>query len=128
MVVVVFVIVEPLHKVLAQETLGHTRTGICINSHSLSYRLRKTYAKITKFSEVMAYFATREWKFDNSNTQRLFAEMCPADRKLFDFDMAALDWSDYFYSYIRGVRVYLLKVRSSNHFIIIIIFPIPKFS
>nr|AID66649.1 fatty acyl reductase [Agrotis segetum] len=71
--------------------------------------LRKTYAKITKFSEVMAYFATREWKFDNSNTQRLFAEMCPADKKMFDFDMSALDWNDYFYSYIRGVRVYLLK-------------------
>ncbi|KAJ8707569.1 hypothetical protein PYW07_011246 [Mythimna separata] len=71
--------------------------------------LRKTYAKITKFSEVMAYFATREWKFDNRNTQKLFAEMCGADQKLFDFDMSAVDWNDYFYNYIRGIRVYLLK-------------------
>ncbi|XP_026740170.1 fatty acyl-CoA reductase wat-like, partial [Trichoplusia ni] len=71
--------------------------------------LRKAYRKITKFSEVMAYFATREWKFDNSNTQKLYSELCDADKHLFDFDMSALDWNDYFYSYIRGVRVYLLK-------------------
>lgn len=82
---------------------------IFTNSHPIFDRLKKTYAKITKFSEVMAYFATREWKFDNQNTQKLFSELCAADKKLFDFDMGALDWSDYFYNYIRGVRVYLLK-------------------
>ncbi|PZC72130.1 hypothetical protein B5X24_HaOG211835 [Helicoverpa armigera] len=71
--------------------------------------LRKAYTKITKFSEVMAYFATREWKFDNSNTQKLYSEMCEADKHLFDFDMSTMDWNDYFYNYIRGVRVYLLK-------------------
>lgn len=57
----------------------------------------------------MAYFATREWKFDNTNTQQLFQELCPADKHLFDFDMSALKWNEYFYNYIRGVRVYLLK-------------------
>ncbi|XP_075988922.1 fatty acyl-CoA reductase wat-like [Anticarsia gemmatalis] len=71
--------------------------------------LRKAYTKITKFSEVMAYFATREWKFCNDNTQKLFKELCDADKHLFDFNLEAMDWSDYFYSYIRGVRVYLLK-------------------
>ncbi|KAJ8706214.1 hypothetical protein PYW08_010840 [Mythimna loreyi] len=71
--------------------------------------LRKTYAKITKFSEVIGYFATREWKFDNRNTQQLFLEMSAADQKLFDFDMSRVNWNDYFYNYIRGIRVYLLK-------------------
>lgn len=71
--------------------------------------LRKAYKKISKFSEVLAYFATREWRFSNDNTQKLFKELCVADKLIFDFDISQLDWSDYFYNYIRGVRVYLLK-------------------
>ncbi|KAJ0182885.1 hypothetical protein K1T71_000861 [Dendrolimus kikuchii] len=71
--------------------------------------LRKAYQKISKFSEVISYFATREWKFSNENTQSLYNELCVADKHIFDFDMSNLDWSTYFYNYIRGVRVYLLK-------------------
>ncbi|KAI5640406.1 male sterility protein domain-containing protein [Phthorimaea operculella] len=71
--------------------------------------LRKAYTKIEKFSEVISYFALREWKFTNTNTQKLFAELCDADKHIFDFDLGSLVWSDYFYNYIRGVRVFLLK-------------------
>lgn len=72
-------------------------------------RLRKAYRKIEKFSEVIGYFAMRQWKFHNKNTQSLYKELCDADKHMFDFDMASIDWSDYFYSYVRGIRVYLLK-------------------
>ncbi|XP_028177308.1 fatty acyl-CoA reductase wat-like [Ostrinia furnacalis] len=71
--------------------------------------LRKAYTKISKFSEVLAYFALKQWKFYNRNTQNLFSELCDADKRLFDFDMSNLNWNDYFYSYVRGIRVYLLK-------------------
>nr|QLI61999.1 fatty acyl-CoA reductase 9 [Streltzoviella insularis] len=71
--------------------------------------LRKAYTKIDKFSEVMAYFALREWKFTNSNTTNLYKDLCDADKQIFNFDIACVDWSDYFYNYVRGVRVYLLK-------------------
>ncbi|KAL4711300.1 hypothetical protein ACJJTC_019141 [Scirpophaga incertulas] len=71
--------------------------------------LRKAYTKISKFADVLAYFALKQWKFSNSNTQNLYSEMCDADKQLFDFDIGALDWNDYFYSYVRGIRVYLLK-------------------
>ncbi|XP_004926017.1 fatty acyl-CoA reductase wat [Bombyx mori] len=71
--------------------------------------LRKAYTKISKFSEVISYFATREWKFHSGNTEGLVRELCPADRQTFDFDLSRLDWSEYFYNYVRGVRVYLLK-------------------
>ncbi|CAB3257590.1 unnamed protein product [Arctia plantaginis] len=71
--------------------------------------LRKAYSKIAKFSDVLAYFATRDWKFDNRNVKNLFKELCDADKQIFDFNMETLDWNDYFYNYIRGVRVYLLK-------------------
>lgn len=80
-----------------------------INLFYFSSRLRKAYTKISKFSDVLAYFALKQWKFYNKNTQNLFSELCEADKKLFDFDMSKLDWNDYFYSYVRGIRVYLLK-------------------
>lgn len=75
----------------------------------LSYRLRKAYQKIEKFAVVISYFALREWKFNDQNTQNLYKEMNDADKHLFDFDLTSLEWSDYFSSYVRGVRVYLLK-------------------
>ncbi|XP_068621786.1 fatty acyl-CoA reductase wat-like [Battus philenor] len=71
--------------------------------------LKKAYTKIEKFSSVIGYFALREWKFHNSNTQSLFNELNLADKEIFDFNMKALDWRQYFISYIKGVRVYLLK-------------------
>ncbi|XP_053621774.1 fatty acyl-CoA reductase wat-like [Plodia interpunctella] len=71
--------------------------------------LRKAYTKISKFSDVVSYFAVRQWKFENMNTQNLFTEMCTTDKDLFNFDMSSLNWSDYFFSYVRGIRVYLLK-------------------
>lgn len=69
----------------------------------------KAYQKIGKFSEVISYFAMRQWKFTNKNTQDLFRKMNARDRDLFNFNMAAFNWETYFYTYARGCRVYLLK-------------------
>nr|XP_032525853.1 fatty acyl-CoA reductase wat-like isoform X1 [Danaus plexippus plexippus] len=71
--------------------------------------LRKAYTKIEKFSAVIGYFALRQWKFHNNNTQGLFKEMCGVDREMFDFDIGSLDWNEYHKSYVTGVRQYLLK-------------------
>lgn len=70
-------------------------------------RLTEGYKKIEKFSNVIAYFATQEWKFDNLNTLALWDRTNTVDRKIFDFNLKSLDWSDYFYKQIRGVRVYI---------------------
>lgn len=51
----------------------------------------------------------REWNFKNDNTQALYKKLSPTDKELFDFDMGSLDWDAYYYTYIRGGRVYLLK-------------------
>ncbi|XP_047542490.1 fatty acyl-CoA reductase wat-like [Vanessa atalanta] len=71
--------------------------------------LRKAYKKIEKFSAVIGYFALREWKFNNDNTQNLFKELCDADKHIFNFNMRTLNWETYFKSYVRGIRLYLLK-------------------
>lgn len=67
------------------------------------------YKKIDKFGEVISYFAMRQWNFKNGNVQELWKKMKATDRKVFQFDMGALDWDEYNYTYLRGARLYLLK-------------------
>jgi len=58
---------------------------------------------------VISYFSTRDWKFTNKNVQDLWQKLDEDDKKLFDFNIDELDWDRYFYSYVRGIRLYLLK-------------------
>lgn len=67
------------------------------------------YKKIDKFGEVISYFAMRQWQFKNDNVQGLWRKMKTTDRDVFQFDMGALDWDAYNYTYLRGARLYLLK-------------------
>lgn len=66
-------------------------------------------SKVKKFSAVLTYFATQQWKFYNNNTQRLAEQMCKADKKLFNFDIKSLKWDEYFKPYVNGIKYYLLK-------------------
>jgi fatty acyl-CoA reductase len=72
-------------------------------------KLLKIYKKINKFCDVISYFSTRDWKFTNKNVQELWQKLDEDDRKLFDFNIDELDWDKYFYTYVRGIRLYLLK-------------------
>jgi fatty acyl-CoA reductase len=63
---------------------------------------------------VISYFSTRDWKFTNKNVQELWRKLDEDDRKLFDFNIEDLDWDKYFYTYVRGVRQYLLKDEMST--------------
>ncbi|XP_054271942.1 fatty acyl-CoA reductase wat-like [Macrosteles quadrilineatus] len=74
-----------------------------------SPNLYKVYKKIDKFTMVLAYFAHRSWDFSNNNVQAMWKSLSPSDQKTFNFDMKQLDWDKFFYNYIRGLRVYLLK-------------------
>lgn len=74
-----------------------------------SFSLFNIYKKIDKFSEVISYFSVRSWKFTNENVKALWASLPEEDKSSFKFDIAALDWDNFFYNYIRGLRVYLLK-------------------
>jgi Male sterility protein. len=67
------------------------------------------YKKIHRFSEVLSYFSTRQWLFNDTNTRALWRKMPAEDQKYFNFDIGALIWEDYFYTHVRGLRVYLVK-------------------
>ena len=69
----------------------------------------KTYERIHKFSESVAYFSTNEWKFSNSNVQQLWQKLSPEDRLIFDFNISNLCWDDCLRDTFMGVRTYLLN-------------------
>lgn len=80
--------------------------ALCIGKKPL---LVKGYQKLNKFAAVIAYFATQEWEFKNDNVQALWQRLNKTDKELFEFSMKLLNWDSYFYTYVRGARIYLLK-------------------
>ncbi|XP_076687278.1 fatty acyl-CoA reductase wat-like isoform X2 [Andrena cerasifolii] len=71
--------------------------------------LLDAYKKIEKLSSVMNYFSTQEWNFSDDNVQKLWQELNSTDQRIFKFNMKNLDWNEFFYCSIRGIRMYLLK-------------------
>ncbi|XP_034951190.1 fatty acyl-CoA reductase wat-like [Chelonus insularis] len=72
-------------------------------------RLLKVYKKIHRFMDVLNYFSTQEWKFGNDRMNSLVDKRDPRDKTLFFCDIKSLVWDLYFKTYLRGIRVYLIK-------------------
>ncbi|XP_018905583.2 fatty acyl-CoA reductase wat [Bemisia tabaci] len=72
-------------------------------------RLLQAYKKIHNFSSVISYFSTKEWKFEDDNVAQLWNKLNDKDKDVFFFSLKNLDWKEYFYHYIRGIRVYLIR-------------------
>ncbi|XP_022228470.2 fatty acyl-CoA reductase wat [Drosophila obscura] len=72
-------------------------------------RLVKVYRKIHKTLGILGPFSCKSWFFDMHNTQQLRQLMSEQDRSLFDFDMASLNWREYFEKALLGIRQYLGK-------------------
>ncbi|KAH1003292.1 hypothetical protein HUJ05_011219 [Dendroctonus ponderosae] len=72
-------------------------------------RLLKAYKKIHKFTAVMSYFATQEWSIESTAIEKQQLAMSPQDRRLFFCDLKLLDWPEFFQSYCKGIRLYLLQ-------------------
>lgn len=70
--------------------------------------LWSAYSKIHKFSGVISYFSTQQWRFRNDRVMQLWNKLNPTDRKLFFFNVEELDWGEYFMYHVRGLRVFLL--------------------
>ncbi|XP_076391887.1 fatty acyl-CoA reductase wat-like [Megachile rotundata] len=72
-------------------------------------RMLKIYRKIHKFMDVLNYFATKEWKFSNENFKALLGKMTSEDYERFFCDITKLNWEIYFQTYVKGIRIYLIK-------------------
>lgn len=74
----------------------------------------KSYEKIHKMTNVLSYFSVREWVISIDNMQNLWNTLSEKDKKMFDFDLNALDWMQYFKSHLFGIRLYILKDSSNT--------------
>ena len=61
-----------------------------------------------KAINALEYFMLKDWTFHNENVQGLWETLSPVDRKLFHFDVGALDWSDYVEKYQKGCKKFIL--------------------
>lgn len=76
----------------------------------MSYsRAVKSYKKLHKVFDLIAYFSTRSWDFDNHNVSKLWNNMNNEDKSKFNFNMETLDWRKYLGECALGMRVFLLK-------------------
>lgn len=47
-------------------------------------------------------------RYYNHNVNNLMNKLSETDKMLYGFDMSTILWDDYFYKYLRGLRVYLM--------------------
>lgn len=71
--------------------------------------MTKTYKKIHSQCAMLRYFLAFDFTFDMTNCYNLWDSMSPKDQKLYNFDMANLVWSKYFYDNISGMRRFVAK-------------------
>jgi fatty acyl-CoA reductase len=76
--------------------------------------MTKMYAKIDKFNDLMSYFTTRQWDFNDMNVRTLNKILSPEDRDLFPFDISELRWEPYIRNYMAGIRLHLLNEKPDN--------------
>ncbi|XP_073817827.1 fatty acyl-CoA reductase wat-like [Musca autumnalis] len=93
--------------------LYHTLPGYLIDFVLLLMgkptRMTKTYKKIHSQCGMLRYFLAFDFTFDMTNCYNLWDSMSTEDRKLYNFDMAKLDWNKYFYFNIQGMRRFVAK-------------------
>ncbi|XP_017856195.1 PREDICTED: putative fatty acyl-CoA reductase CG5065 [Drosophila arizonae] len=77
-------------------------------------RMMKIYRKIHKFSNVLKFFSSNEFRFDNDNVRRLADKLDERDKRIFAFDMRDLDWINLFRVSLYGLRLYVVKDDPSN--------------
>ncbi|XP_039492060.1 fatty acyl-CoA reductase wat [Drosophila santomea] len=72
-------------------------------------RLVKLYRSVHANMAILEHFFHNTWHFETKSTDRLRVLMSPEDRRMYNFDMEALDWGKYFRKALFGMRLYLAK-------------------
>lgn len=76
--------------------------------------LVKLHKNVWSALKLLEKFIFTEWKFHNNNTKALIKTQSVADKKLYNIDLATLEWEVYFINLINGVRRYLSKENPST--------------
>ncbi|XP_017492112.1 PREDICTED: putative fatty acyl-CoA reductase CG5065, partial [Rhagoletis zephyria] len=70
-------------------------------------RMVSTYRKIHKQTAVLDYFVENKFTFTMENTIKLWHSLSSIDQSLFNFNMVAINWHEYFYNSLLGLRCFL---------------------
>ncbi|XP_017011208.2 fatty acyl-CoA reductase wat isoform X2 [Drosophila takahashii] len=71
--------------------------------------LIKSYHKIHEALVLLYPFSGKTYIMDMKNTNQMWKSMSPEDKAIFPFDMANLNWEEYFKRILTGMRVFLFK-------------------
>ncbi|KAH8289054.1 hypothetical protein KR054_007064 [Drosophila jambulina] len=71
--------------------------------------LTKLYRKIHKNIAILGPFTRTSFNFGMENTQGLLEAMSEEDRGIYGFDMDRLDWTEYIYGAMNGLREFIGK-------------------
>ncbi|XP_058456377.1 fatty acyl-CoA reductase wat-like [Malaya genurostris] len=88
----------------------HTVPAILLDTVRRFRRKKPVYQKAMKKTrhilEMMSYFGLRQWTVRNANVRHMRTLLSREETQLLEFDMAAIDWNEYFRTYIPGIRCY----------------------
>ena len=76
--------------------------------------LTRLTAKLHHGYDLMRPFTTNEYTCSNDNIVQAYEELCPEDKKEFNFDIPAMDWTEGFKNAYYGARRRILKEDLSN--------------
>lgn len=76
--------------------------------------LVRLHTNVWSSLKLLEKFIFTEWKFHSNNTKALIKTLSPADKELFNIDITALVWEEYFIKLTQGVRRYLSKEDPKN--------------
>lgn len=62
------------------------------------------YKRLMKMIDTLKPFTTNQWLFDCSNVKRLYEELTPIDKEIFNFDIRQVRWDEYLRKYYVGSK------------------------
>ncbi|BES94894.1 acyl-CoA reductase [Nesidiocoris tenuis] len=74
----------------------------------------KVQQKLDKAATCLTYFSTREWKFLDDNSLKLYSNLSLTDRQIFPFDVRLINWPAYIEDYVLGIRQFMFKESPSS--------------
>jgi len=77
--------------------------------------IRRLYGKVGKAVEALEYFTRRQWYFKCANVVNLREILTDEEREMFFFDARKIDWDDYWVTYVKGARKFVLKEDESTY-------------
>ncbi|KYO44734.1 fatty acyl-CoA reductase 1 [Alligator mississippiensis] len=72
-------------------------------------RMMKILDRLHKNLMLLEYFTTQSWEWSSDNMNMLMGQLSPEDKKLYNFDIRQLHWSEYIENYCLGAKKYLLN-------------------